>query len=181
MIEPRRSFEAGGSSSPLSHRPSGNLEREGSRRSSSRPCGDELGSGENVTTDATSDLELEGRTEEGGSREPREKGGALVLWGGHRRPRTRHYTVELSDVVHRFVASRDDHPRVTAHSEATYPPYSPHCAAQVLLERHGERAVVYAAKELADCQASGDGDGYAEWGEISDAIEELQRASGDQG
>jgi len=44
----------------------------------------------------------------------------------------------------------------------------------LLLERHGARAVVHVAKELADCQASGDGDGYAEWGEIADAIEDLQ-------
>ncbi len=83
----------------------------------------------------------------------------------------------LSDVVRRFVVSKEAHHPVTPHNETSYPSYNPYHAAQLLLERHGERAVAYAAKELADCQASGDGDGYAEWGEISDAVEAVQRTS----
>lgn len=105
----------------------------------------------------------------------REKESCLAPGSGPRRARTRHYTVALSDVVHRFVASEDGRPPAAAvHGEASYPPHSPHCSARLLLERHGARAVVHAAKELADCQACGDGDGYAEWGEIADAIEYLQ-------
>jgi hypothetical protein len=119
----------------------------------------------------------EGRRDKSGREEHCEPGGAPVLWSVHRRTRTRHYTVEISDVVHRFVARGDSHLPVTPHSEAAYPPFSPYHAAQLLLERHGERAGVYVAKELADCQASGDGEGYAEWGEISDAIEDVQRTS----
>ena len=108
----------------------------------------------------------------------RETDGCLAPWSGQRGERTRHYTVALSDVVHRFVASEDGRFSAAVHGAASWPPHSsPHSpcySARVLLERHGARATVYAAKELADCQASGDGDGYAEWGEIADAIEDIQ-------
>ena len=106
----------------------------------------------------------------------RETDGCLAPWSGQRRERTRHYyTVALSDVVHSFVAtSEDGRFSAAVHSAASWPPHSPYYSARLLLERHGARAIVHAAKELADCQASGDGDGYAEWGEIADAIEDLQ-------
>src|SRR5208283_3998130 len=75
-------------------------------------------------------------------------------------------TEAVHDVAHGASAA--------VHSAASWPPHSPYYSARLLLERHGARAVVHVAKELADCQASGDGDGYAEWGEIADAIEDLQ-------
>lgn len=181
MTDPGRTRETGGPNSSVSHRPSRDVEWEGGRRRSLRPRWDNLGDTEGVVTDKIDSLAADGRREEGGSRERRDKGGVSAVWTEHRRARTRHYSVEISDVVHRFVASSDDHLRVTAHGPTSYPPFSPHHTAQLLLERHGGRAVVHVAKELADCQAAGDGDGYFEWGEIADAIEDIQGASSAQG
>jgi len=79
----------------------------------------------------------------------RETDGCLAPWSGQRGERTRHYTVALSDVVHRFVASEDRRFSAAVHGAASWPPHSPYYSVRLLLERHGARATVYAAKELA--------------------------------
>lgn len=59
-------------------------------------------------------------------------------------------------------------------SNAHHRPESPYFTAELFIAQYGDSAITHAEKEMNDCQASGDGDGYMAWGWISDAITELQ-------
>jgi hypothetical protein len=75
---------------------------------------------------------------------------------------------------------------VAASRDATYPfydtekpsrdyePQSPYATAMRLITEHGAKAEDYAAAEMANWQAVGDGDSYANWGEIYDAVAKLR-------
>jgi hypothetical protein len=53
-------------------------------------------------------------------------------------------------------------------------PDSPYATASLLIRQHGDKAADVAEAEMDALQASGDGDAYAIWGNIYDAIDELQ-------
>lgn len=53
-------------------------------------------------------------------------------------------------------------------------PDDPYGTAERLIARHGNGAAGRAMQEMNDCQASGDGDRYRDWGTIYDTIAELQ-------
>jgi hypothetical protein len=60
-------------------------------------------------------------------------------------------------------------------SKMQYRPDNPYAIAERLIAQHGNGAADRAMREMNDCQASGDGDCYRDWGTIYDAVAELQR------
>jgi hypothetical protein len=59
-------------------------------------------------------------------------------------------------------------------SKMQYRPDNPYATAERLIAQHGNSAAGRAMQEMNDCQASGDGDCYRDWGRIYDAVAELQ-------